>query len=75
MRNKLLATGRFLTFLPSYAVMPSGKHPALKALPVELPNTAGTIAIVTLRNRTLSPLAELFIKTARAVTKQLAKTR
>jgi DNA-binding transcriptional LysR family regulator len=73
MRNKLLATGRFLTLLPSYALVPAGKHPSLKALPVELPNTAGMIAIVTLRNRTLSPLGELFIKTARTVARPLAK--
>jgi hypothetical protein len=43
--------------------------------PVELDNARGTIAIVTLKNRTLSPLAELFIKTTRAVVKPLAKAR
>jgi len=72
-RNRLLATGRFLTILPTYAVMFSGKPPALKILPVELGNARGTIAIFALKNRTLSPLAELFIKTARAVAKSLAK--
>ena len=69
LRNGLLATGRFLSIMSSFVLMLPGKHPWLKALPVELPNARGSIAIVTLKNRTLSPLAELFIKTARAVAK------
>jgi DNA-binding transcriptional LysR family regulator len=73
MRNNLLATGRFLTMLSSYTLMLPGKHSSLKALPVELDSARGTIAIITLKNRTLSPLAELFINTTRAVAKPLAK--
>ena len=75
MCHKLLATGRFLSMLSSYTLMLPGKHPWLKALPVDLANARGTIAIITLKNRTLSPLAELFIKTMRAVTKPLARAR
>jgi len=75
MQDKLLATGRFLTMLSSYTLMLPGKHPSLRALPVALDNARGTIAITTLKNRTLSPLAELFIKTTRAVVKPLVKTR
>jgi DNA-binding transcriptional LysR family regulator len=75
MRNRLLATGRFITLLAGYSLMLPGKHPSLKALPVELSHSRGTVAIVTLRNRTLSPLADLFIKTAHAVTRPLAKAR
>jgi len=44
-------------------------------LSLVLDNARGTIAIITLKNRTLSPLAELFIKTARAVAKPLVKAR
>jgi DNA-binding transcriptional LysR family regulator len=65
--HKLLATGRFLTMLSSYTLVLPTKHPWLKALPVKLAKARGTIAIITLKNRTLSPLAELFIKTTRAV--------
>ena len=61
--------------LPNFAFAPSSRNPLHKALPVELPTTRRTVAIVTLRNRTLSPLAELFIKTAREVTKPLAKLK
>jgi DNA-binding transcriptional LysR family regulator len=75
MCHKLLATGRFLTMLSGYTLMLPGKHPWLKALPVELANARGTIAIITLKNRTLSPLAELFIKTTRAIAKPLARTK
>jgi len=72
---RLLRTGRFLTVLPRFILEPSSKHLPLKALSVDLPNARGTVSIVTLKNRTLSPLAELFIETARAVTKPLAKPR
>ena len=63
---------RFLV-LPRYALMPPGGPPSLKVLPVDLPNAGGTVSIVTLKNRTLSPLADLFVKTARAVTKTLVR--
>jgi hypothetical protein len=42
---------------------------------VKLHNARGTIAISSLKNRTLSPLAQLFIKTAREVVKPLAKSK
>jgi DNA-binding transcriptional LysR family regulator len=72
---KLLATGRFLTMLPSYTLRLPGPHPWLKALPVELADAHGAMVLITLSNRTLSPLAELFIKTTRAVAKPLVTTR
>jgi DNA-binding transcriptional LysR family regulator len=71
LRNRLLATGRFLTMLPGYSVKFRDRHPPLKALPVDLPNSRAAVAIVTLRNRTLSPVAQLFIETMRVITKQL----
>jgi len=75
LRIRLLATGRYLTMLAGYALTPPSKYPLIKALPVELPNVRRSIVIITLRNRTLSPLAELFIRTAREVTKPLAKRK
>jgi DNA-binding transcriptional LysR family regulator len=73
LRNRLLATGRFLTIMSGFTLKLPGKHASLEALPVKLPNARGTVAIITLKNRTLSPLAELFIETARAVAKGLKK--
>jgi DNA-binding transcriptional LysR family regulator len=71
MTHKLLETGRFLTMLPRYTLMLPGRHPLLRPLPVELANSQAPMAIITLNRRALSPLAEMFIKTARAVVKPL----
>jgi DNA-binding transcriptional LysR family regulator len=68
----LLATGRFLTMLP-LSMLRFGKHLPLKLLPVELPPNPYPIAIVRLKNRTLSPLAERFIDCAREVAKTSPK--
>ncbi len=73
LRNRLLATGRFLTMLAGYALTSEGKYPQLKALPVKMPNLQRSTVIVTLRNRTLSPLAELFIQAARELAKPLPR--
>jgi DNA-binding transcriptional LysR family regulator len=75
LRNKLLATGRFLSVLPRFALLLPGKHPSPKALSVEFPNAPRTTAILTLRNRTLSPLAEIFIETIRAIVKPMVNRR
>lgn len=75
MCHELLGTGRFLTMLPRYTLMLPGKHPSLKALPVELTNSRAPMAIITLKGRTLSALAEIFIKTAHAATKPLTTAR
>ena len=75
MRNELLATGRFLTVIPGFLLRLPHKHRSLKALHIELPNNRGTIGVVTLKNRTLSSLAELFVEHAREVTKPLAQRR
>jgi DNA-binding transcriptional LysR family regulator len=68
----LLATGRYITMLPR-SMLRFGKHTPLKLLPVKSPAGAYPIGILTLRNRTLSPLAQLFITCAREVAKQLGK--
>ncbi len=72
---KLLATGRFLTFFPTSTIRFSGQSPELRVLPVELPMTYIPNGIVTLKNRTLSPVAQLFIETAREIAKPLAKKK
>jgi DNA-binding transcriptional LysR family regulator len=68
----LLGTGRYITMLPR-SMLRFGKHTPLKLLPVKSPAGAYPIGILTLRNRTLSPLAQLFITCAREVAKQLEK--
>jgi DNA-binding transcriptional LysR family regulator len=74
-RMSLLATGRFLTIFPASGLtFPTGCL-ELKVLPVELPMTRVPVGIVILKNRTLSPVAQLFIDCARAVAKPLAKRK
>src|SRR5262245_5727679 len=75
LRNRLLATGRFLTMLPGFSVMPD-QYPFLKKLPVRLPDTRAPVAVFTIKNRALSPLAQLFLVTLRAaVARSIAKGR
>jgi DNA-binding transcriptional LysR family regulator len=73
LRSELLATGRFLTILPGFSLRLPRRRLTLAALPVELSKTRMPVAIVTLKKRALSPLAQLFIERVRAVTKPLAK--
>ena len=64
----LLSTGRFLTMLPR-SMLRFGKHLPLKLLSVDMPKIPYPTAIITLKNRTLSPLAQLFIACARETAK------
>jgi DNA-binding transcriptional LysR family regulator len=72
-QNELLATGRFLTVLPGFMLKVVWRNLALKALPVALPNSPMPIGLITLKNRTLTPLAQLFIENVRALAKPLAR--
>jgi DNA-binding transcriptional LysR family regulator len=74
-RISLLATGRFLTIFPASALRFPVGHPEIKVLPVELSKTRVENGIVTLKNRRLSPVAQLFIDGAREVAKPLAKRK
>ncbi len=70
----LAASGRFIALLPASVVRFNPGRPALKILPVKLPMYApATVAVVTVRNRTISPLAQSFIDYPRKVTVPLAK--
>lgn len=73
-RVNLLTTGRYVTIFPASALRFPTKRPEIKILPIELPNARVQNGIVTLKNRTVSPAAQLFIKQAREVAKQLVKT-
>ena len=75
LRDRLLATGRFLSMIAGYSLSPPGNNPLIKALPVKLPDLRRPIVILTLKKRTLSPLVELFIMTAREAAKSLAKRK
>ena len=71
MRRVLVATGRFISIVP--ALRMAGQSSAIKALSIDLATTRRPIAVVTLKNRTVSPVAQVFINCAREVAKSLAK--
>jgi DNA-binding transcriptional LysR family regulator len=74
-RLSLLATGRFLTIFSASALrFPTGRS-EIKVLPIELPVAPVPNVIITLRNRTLGPAAQLFIEHTREVAKPLARTK
>jgi DNA-binding transcriptional LysR family regulator len=75
LQNTLLQTGRFLTILPLTMLHFSAKRLRLKVLPVELRTPPWPVGIVTLKNRTLNPVAQLFIRCAREVAKPLATSK
>jgi DNA-binding transcriptional LysR family regulator len=75
MRNHLLASGRFLTVLPESALRYNAKQWALRALPIKLRATPQPIAIVNLKNRTISPAVQLFIDHLRTVAKAYMRRR
>lgn len=75
LRYDLLSTGRFLTLMPGEVLRYNADRWALKALPIHLKIQPYGVAAFTLKKRTLSPVAALFIDQAREVAKLIAKTR
>ena len=68
LRVHLLASGRFISAFPRSIADQYG----LKILPVDLPSRPWPVVMVTLRNRTLSPIVERFLECAREVAKSTA---
>lgn len=62
LRTQLLASGRFVAAIPASTIGAGG---LLKILPVALPDKPWPVAMVTLKDRTLSPVAQKFVECAR----------
>jgi len=71
-QRAMLVTGRFLTVQPGFMVKLPQWGLRLKALPVSLTNSRMPIGIITLKDRSLTPPAELFIDRLRAYARPLA---
>jgi DNA-binding transcriptional LysR family regulator len=71
LQNNLLQTGRFLSILPMSMMHFGAKRLRLKVVPVELHTAPWPVGIVTLKGRTPSPAAQLFVNCAREVAKPL----
>ena len=65
----LVANGPFLTILPGVMLGLAKKHPLLAPVAVDMRATRNPICLFTLRSRSLSPAACVFIETASAVAK------
>lgn len=72
LRTNLLGSGRFVTALPQSVMRLYAERLALKVLPLEMPTRPWPVAIVTLKNRTLSPVVERFIECTRQIGKSIA---
>jgi DNA-binding transcriptional LysR family regulator len=70
MHCSLLATGRYLAMLPR-SLLTFGKLDTLKVLPIDLKVKAIPVGVSILRNRMISPIAQLFIDCAGEVAKPL----
>jgi hypothetical protein len=58
-RISLLATGRFISIFSDAVLRFSARRPELKVLPMNQALSRVPVGIVTLKNRTLSPLTQL----------------
>jgi len=66
-----VAKGPFITVLPNSVMHLFADKPSLKALPLDVAFPPWPVAIVTLKNRTLSPVVERFTECARDVTRSM----
>jgi DNA-binding transcriptional LysR family regulator len=66
---RLIETGRWLGLVPASVMRFGGKHMHLKILPVKVLSPPAPVGFVTVKGRTLTPLAERFIDLTRQVAK------
>jgi DNA-binding transcriptional LysR family regulator len=67
---QLLATGRYIAMLPEVMARLNGPLP-LKVLPISFPVIARPVGIVTLKGRSLGPLAQRFMRKAREMARAI----
>jgi len=79
MQYDMVATGRFLGLFPRSVLHFGITGTPIRVLPVEMPARLPTelapVGIVTLKNRTISPVARLFLQTVREVARPLARKK
>src|SRR5262245_61739621 len=75
LRAHLLATGAFLCAMPKSMLYLNPECRDLKPLPIRLSEMSFPVAIVTLKNRTLTPAVELFLASLRAHVRSVAPRR
>jgi DNA-binding transcriptional LysR family regulator len=73
LRTALLMTGKFLSMVPRVVMQFPPKNRLLKVLPIDLAGSARPLALVTLKNRTLNPAAQVFADGVRETAKSICK--
>ena len=73
--HSLLASGKFITLMDGLTPRLEGKRLGVRPLPVDVPPWPWPIAIVMLKNRTVSPVVELFLKSVRSFVRDLGRHR
>jgi DNA-binding transcriptional LysR family regulator len=71
----MLESGRWLGLVPGSVIRVGPKRPSLKILPVKVSAPPHPVGIITVKNRTLSPLAERFIDQLRTSSEKLRRYR
>jgi len=64
-----------LAIHPGTMLKTPSDHPQLAAVDVRLPTTRGPIGLITLKSRSLSPTAKLFLQSAASVVKAVRSSR
>jgi DNA-binding transcriptional LysR family regulator len=64
---RLIETGRWLGLVPASVMRFGGKRMRIKVLPVKILSPPAPVGFITVRDRTLTPLAERFMECARKV--------
>ena len=72
-RLSLLATDRFISSLPGSVVQLNSDRFSLKVLPVDFVTRFFQVAVITLKNRTVSPVVHTFIDCVREAARPLAR--
>jgi DNA-binding transcriptional LysR family regulator len=70
-----VTTQNYLTMFPTSLVRFGGRRFSIKALPIELVVEPRLIGIITLKNRTVSPAAQLFVQAVREAALPMKKRR
>jgi DNA-binding transcriptional LysR family regulator len=70
---RLVAGGQFVTMLPASVLEFGNRDESIKVLPINIPVRRRPVAIVTLKNRTRSPAARLFIECVHRTARENAK--
>jgi hypothetical protein len=71
----LVGNGNFLGIHPRAMLTTPNQHPLLNAVDVRLRTTRGAIGLISLKDRSLSPVAKLFARSVAPVLKKVGPKR